>query len=222
MNDRSRVAGLLLAAGASRRLGEPKQLLRTVDGEPLVCVMVQRLLDAGCSHVFVVLGANVEQVQLALAPVMDTEAMRGIVQCIEHAGWAEGMGTSIAAGVAALEAAPEAALETADIKHALQGALIAACDMPSVTSAHLRALIEASASTSFMRPSASVYGAPNGEQIVGIPAVFPSSDFAALRNLSGDRGARALLRETDIPLIALAGGDLDLDTPDDVRRWRTS
>lgn len=215
MSQRLTVTGLLLAAGASRRLGHPKQLLETADGVPLVRSMVQRLLDAGCSRVLVVLGANAESVRLALAPYVDVSDSRAAVECIEHLGWADGMGTSIAAGVSALDAgeAPDAVL-------------IAACDMPSVTTAHLRTLIDSSSTNSGHRRSASVYGAAHGEEIAGIPAVFPYADFPALRQLSGDRGARSLLRDAlrnaDIPLIALAEGDLDLDTPDDVRRWRSS
>jgi molybdenum cofactor cytidylyltransferase len=53
----------------------------------------------------------------------------------------------------------------------------------------------------------------------GIPAVWPRADWPALRQLSGDRGAKALLRG-DEAAVPLAGGALDLDTPDDVQRWR--
>ncbi|MFO0001749.1 MAG: NTP transferase domain-containing protein, partial [bacterium] len=82
------IAGLLLAAGGSRRLGEPKALLLDATGEPLVARVVQQMGEAGCAEVVVVTGAARDRVRAALArtgcPVP--------VTIVEHDGWAEGMG----------------------------------------------------------------------------------------------------------------------------------
>ena len=115
------MAAVLLAAGGSTRLGEPKALLTDADGVPRVVRVARDLAAAGCAPVLVVVGARSEAVQAALAG----EA----VTVVAHPGWAAGMGSSIAAGVAALGAHPEGA-------HA--GALLVApCDMPGATAAHL-------------------------------------------------------------------------------------
>ena len=125
------------------------------------------------------------------------------------------MGTSIACGVQRL-AAPE--LDTID------AVLIASCDMPSVTTAHLRALIDAAPSGS--ERVASAYAGPDGkagdEPVRGIPALLPRADWPALAALDGDQGARALLRQAQTHTVLLPHGTFDLDTPADVARWRSA
>lgn len=88
-----RVAGLLLAAGAGRRMGGPKALVE-LDGEPLVRRGIRLLADGGCSPVVVVVGAAAQEVRPLCSGA----------QVVEAAGWRAGMGASLQAGLRALDA----------------------------------------------------------------------------------------------------------------------
>ena len=92
------VAAVILAAGASSRLGRPKQLL-TLNGRSLLRRTVEAATNAGCAPILVVLGAHAGQL------TGETGALSSPVRVVINENWAEGMGTSLAAGVAALEAA---------------------------------------------------------------------------------------------------------------------
>ena len=192
------VAAVLLAAGGSTRLGEPKALLTDADGVPRVVRVARDLAAAGCAPVLVVVGAQAPAVGAAL----DGEP----VHVVTHAGWAAGMGSSIAAGVTAAMGLPAAARAGA--------LLIAPCDMPGATAAHLAWLVEASGGGTWRVASGYADGAR------GIPAVLPRHDWPALQALDGETGARALLRGPDVAIVPLADGDDDLDTPGAVVAWR--
>jgi CTP:molybdopterin cytidylyltransferase MocA len=193
-----RVAAVLLAAGASSRLGEPKALLAEADGVPRVVRVARDLAAAGCAPVLVVVGAHRAVVEAALVG----EA----VTVVPHPGWAAGMGSSIAAGVSALDTHPEGAYAGA--------LLVAPCDMPGATAAHLAWLVEASGAGMWRVASGYTDGAR------GMPAVFPRADWPLLQGLAGEGGGRGLLREGAVVVVPLADGDHDLDTPDAVRAWR--
>lgn len=207
------MAGLLLAAGASRRLGQPKALLRAPSGAPMVAEMVERLLTGGCETVVVVLGAHADVVDVALAPVRLTQP--GRVHTLRHVQWADGMGSSIAAGMRALRER----LAEGSVPYA--GALLATCDMPAVTASHVAAL-HRQWRHDLRQRVASRWQDDTGAEIVGVPAILPVDDWLTLANLSGDQGARALLRAPDTSRVDLPGGALDLDTPADVERWRAN
>lgn len=199
-------AGILLAAGGSSRLGSPKQLL-TTHGVTLVARAAQQLLDAGCHPVLVVVGANATHIRDAVAMLP--------VQCVENPQWNQGMGTSIAAAVRVLNATPG----HAPSGHGPTAVLIASCDMPSVSTDHLLALLSAPPTDARV---ASAYNGPDGAEVRGIPARLPHTDFGALAALGGDRGARDLLRHESTRTVALAQGGFDLDTPEDVAAWRAA
>jgi CTP:molybdopterin cytidylyltransferase MocA len=163
-----RTAVIILAAGASRRLGRPKQL-EPWDGVPLLRRAVLTALDAGVGPVVVVLGCLADECRAVIA---DLDA-----QVVVNGGWEEGMASSIRAGVAAVELLdpPSEAL------------VIATCDQPAVLAAHLVALARAVAE------GADAAGS-GYEGIVGVPAVFGRSLWSELLKLSGDVGGRELLR----------------------------
>jgi molybdenum cofactor cytidylyltransferase len=177
-------AAVVLAAGASRRMGSPKQLA-VLGGETLLERAVRVARGAGCQPVVVVLGAS--------ADVIRAGCVLGDAEIVVNQDWAEGMGASVRAGVGAL---PD-----------VDGCLVMTCDMPAVTPAHLRALM---GSGGFM---ASSYAGRRG-----VPAYFPRSMFSELMTLRGDAGARDLLGAASA--IELEGGDLDVDTVEDLERCR--
>src|ERR1700722_12318441 len=110
--------GLILAAGASKRLGHPKQLVR-LGNETLLDRSVRIAREAGCEPVVVVLGASEDQIR-------DQCRLQDVL-IVSHPAWAEGMGTTLSRGVQAFE----------DV----QGILVMTCDMPAVTADHLRTLV---------------------------------------------------------------------------------
>ena len=96
------VAGLLLAAGAGRRMGTPKALLRDERDVPYVDRALGRLLDGGCDLVTVVLGAAADEVRAILDE--DGWCVDPAVDVVVAEDWAEGMGASLRAGLRALAA----------------------------------------------------------------------------------------------------------------------
>jgi molybdenum cofactor cytidylyltransferase len=179
-----RVAAVVLAAGESRRLGEPKQLVR-LGGENLLERAVRIAGEAECSPVIVVLGASAAAVQ--------SESALGHATIVMNHDWEQGMGGSVRAGVEAL--------------CNVDGCVVMTCDMPAVTAAHLLALMETG------EIAASQYGGRRG-----VPAYFPKESFSQLIALSGDTGAKELLRYGRC--VALEDGELDIDTPSDLARIR--
>ncbi len=176
------VAAIVLAAGASARLGTPKQLIR-LGTETLLARTVRIAFEAGLSPVYGVVPSD-----LPIQP-----APPGMVRVVNPDA-AEGMASSIRAGVRAL---------AADFP-TTRGVIILACDQPAVTADHLREL--ADGGTDIV---ASAYAGRRG-----VPAYFPRAVCEALLALRGDAGARDLLREARA--VPLPGGELDIDTARDL------
>lgn len=192
----SEIAAIVLAAGASRRLGQPKQLL-VHGGETLLARAIRLASEAGATPVLAVLGANFEIVcaSMALDPAIPVINER----------WPQGISTSIHAGLKALDVVARNAA----------GALILNCDQLRLTADHLRVLIQTFTAQSEASIVASAYAG-----VQGAPAVFPRCAFPFLRALAGDKGARALLLDPPCPLLAVPflGGEVDIDEPEDLTR----
>jgi molybdenum cofactor cytidylyltransferase len=159
------IPAVVLAAGASTRLGEPKQLVM-LGGETLLARAVRIAREAGCLPVVVVVGAEYVQ-------VLGNSVLGDVVTVIND-NWEEGMGSSIRLGVGALAFAAKDA----------EGVLLMTCDQPAVTAKHLFQL------TLRAELKASRYAGKNG-----VPAFFPKEYFGKLMELKGEAGARGLLAE---------------------------
>jgi len=116
-----KVAAVVLAAGASQRLGKLKQLIR-LGGETLVERTVRVCREAGCDPVVVVLGASADVVRRGCS--LESAVI------VVNDGWPEGMGSSVRVGVGVLGGGVE-------------GCVVATCDMPAVSPEHLRELMRA-------------------------------------------------------------------------------
>ena len=182
------IAAVVLAAGASTRLGEPKQLA-VLAGETLLQRAVRTAREAGCAPVVVVLGA-------AYVEILARSGLGDAVPAI-NAEWTEGMASSIRLGVRTLGLVAKDA----------EGAVLMTCDQPAVTAKHLGLLMMK------QEVKASRYAGRNG-----VPAYFPKKYFKRLMELTGDAGARDLLAGARSE--ELAGGELDVDTVEDLARAR--
>lgn len=193
--------GLLLAAGAGRRMGTPKALLRDRRDVPFVDRALGRLLDGGCGRVTVVVGAAADDVRALLddAGWTDDDA----VDVVVADDWAEGMGASLRAGLRALDTAP------GDVT----AVLVSLVDLPDVDEAVV-ARVLGSGDASDVLARASYDGTP------GHPVLLGRAHWAGVADAaSGDRGARDYLRDRDV--VTVECGDLasgrDVDTPDQIR-----
>jgi CTP:molybdopterin cytidylyltransferase MocA len=191
---RRRLACVLLAAGGSRRLGRPKQLVRS-RGRALLT----RAIDAARgalpnAPLVTVLGAEALRLR-ALLRRRDPEALP-----ILNAHWRSGLASSLARGLDALPGDVDAAL-------------VLLVDQPNVDADALQRLVAAWC----RRPSAPAAARYLGR--AGVPAILPRRSWRALRGLDGDLGARALLRgAATVTLVDMPEAELDIDTPEDAAR----
>lgn len=190
---------ILLAAGASTRMGRPKQLLELA-GRPLLVRVVEAALAGPVWPVVVVLGAHAEAIRPALA--------RLPVLVAENPAWAEGMASSIRAGLATLR----------QFSRSLDGTVIAPCDQPAFSAETLHRLIAAQQATGAGIVAARYAGRP------GAPALFLRTHFPALAALTGEAGARGLLHGEAGPVATVDFPELahDLDTPEDYAAAQTA
>jgi molybdenum cofactor cytidylyltransferase len=182
---------VMLAAGESRRFGGIKQLAQ-IDGEAMVHRAARTALAAGATLV-VVTGANAKRVDMALSDLP--------LASVHHAGWADGMGSSLAAGIRYVVD-----------HHALtSGALLCLADQPLLDASFYSGMLARHA----QEPQRILATRQNG--MAGPPVLFPRDCFAELLQCSGDRGAHALLRREAERLDLFPSHDpVDVDSPDDL------
>jgi molybdenum cofactor cytidylyltransferase len=180
---------ILLAAGASSRLGKPKQLL-LYKGKTLLQHGIQVAIDTGSKAIVAVLGAN--------ADFLIKETANQSIEVILNKDWNEGMASSIRCGIKYLqEKVPE-----------VDAAIIMVCDQPHVTTQLLKDLVIKYQETG--KPIV----ASSYENNQGTPALFDKTIFAALRELKGDVGAKKIMKAKPdlVVLVNFPLGNIDIDT----------
>ncbi len=194
-----RIGVIVLAAGGSTRLGQPKQLLR-IEGVPLIVRVVAAALDSPLWPVVVVVGSAAVAIRKELA--------RHPVLIAENPVWMEGMASSLRTGIATL----------ASFSRTLDGALVALCDQSAFSRHTIECLLQKAPPHLDGHIVASRYA-----DRLGAPALFSRTYFPALANLSGDEGARHVISAasqagmvTTVDLPELAD---DIDTPQDLARF---
>lgn len=192
--NRPKVHAVLLAAGRSSRMGGPNKLMAEFEGEPLARRTVKMALASRAAATVAVVGHQAGRVR---------DALDGLpVTIVDNPAFAEGLSTSLRAGIAALPA--DAA-----------GALVVLADMPGVTSADLDRLLTAFESAG---GAAIVRATHDGKR--GNPVILPRSTFDAIAALQGDTGARHIVEGGLAEVIDVEIGQaasLDVDTPDALR-----
>lgn len=190
-------AAVVLAAGASIRLGQAKQLIE-VEGESLLRRTTRLAVEAGCAPVVVVLGFEAERMRAELAGLG--------VETVENVEWRAGMGSSLRCGVFSLargEAGPD-------------NLLLLVCDQARLTVEHLRALLARHAG------GGSAITASQYAGRAGVPAVFAAALAQELLECGGDRGAREVIRRDPerVQTIEWPEGAIDVDGPEDLLTLR--
>jgi molybdenum cofactor cytidylyltransferase len=190
----SQVAAVVLAAGSSRRMGQPKLLLRW-RGSTLLRRAARAALGA-CARVVVVVGPDAERMR---------EELRGLaVEVVVNPDHAEGIASSLRRGLRSVQDAA--------------AVLVTLADQPAVTSGHLRRLVEAYRTSGARVVAASYAGT------AGVPAVFGRELFVELLSLEGDAGAKRVVERhrDEAVLVPVPEAAWDVDTPEDWQRLRST
>jgi len=192
MNGSEQNAIILLAAGESSRMGQPKQLLQ-VRGKTLLRHAAEEALDSLLGPLVVVLGAFEEKMVAALEGITYDR--------LNNDHWQEGMGTSISTGIQHVQ------LTYPDCR----GAIVMLCDQPYVDAFLLEKLVH-TYHRSHKPIIASAY-----KGTLGVPAYFHHSYFDLLAKLEGKTGARKLIQahSQDAGAVSFPLGGIDVDTPED-------
>jgi molybdenum cofactor cytidylyltransferase len=190
------VALIILAAGASTRLGTPKQLL-TYGGQSLLFRATQTALASVCKPVVIVLGAYAEALKQEVKDLP--------VEVVENSNWTEGMSSSVRTGITALNS----------FSDQIDAAVLMLCDQPFVSVDVINNLVEIYRVTNKLI-IASEYG-----EALGVPALFSRSLFEELVILKGDVGAKRVIikHSSEVYKVAFSRGAIDIDTPQDYQEF---
>jgi len=183
---------VILAAGGSSRIGQPKQLL-PFRGKTLVRAVIDAACQAGCSPVVVVIGSNGEKIhpELTHANVME----------VQNTNWQRGIGSSIRSGVKALtDHAPD-----------VEALVLLVCDQPAMNARVIEGLI-ATHETTKKEIVASSYA-----DTVGVPALFDRFFFERLLSLGDEAGAKSIILQNPerVAQFTFPEGAIDIDTWED-------
>ena len=192
MSSSENIGVVILAAGASTRLGEPKQLLEYHHKN-----LLQRTIDAAVNSaantVVIVLGANADEVS--------GEIDRSGINVLINTEWEEGMASSVRNGLN----------ELLFISPFTDAVILMVCDQPYVSSELVNDLIDKQKET-----GKSIVACNYGETF-GPPALFHKTLFHELMHLEGDVGARKIIQHhsNEVATILFTKGNIDIDTKED-------
>jgi len=185
---------VILAAGASSRLGRPKQLL-PYRGKTLLSHTVNEAINANADAVVVILGEE--------ADIFRKEIDEKKVLVAVNSGWEEGMASSLRQGLETL----------LNSKPYIDAVILMVCDQPYISSSVLNELI-----TTQQKTARQIVTCSYGEAI-GPPALFHKKYFPDLMNLKGDAGARKIIQQNmnDVVTVPFPEGNIDIDTEEDYK-----
>lgn len=190
---------VILAGGASTRLGKPKQLLQ-YRGKTLLNHAVDEAINAKADAVVVILGKN--------ADLFQNEIDKEKVLVVVNKEWVEGMASSVRLGLDTL----------LKIKPYIDAVIFMVCDQPHISSSILNELI-----TKQQKTTKQIVTCNYGESI-GPPALFHKKYFRDLAKLNGDVGARNIIEQNihDVATILFPEGKIDIDTEEDYEALKKS
>lgn len=187
---------LVIAAGQSKRLGQPKQLL-TFEGEYLINRLLKTINAAGQFPTILVLGAQAELIQGKLAPSK--------VEIVLNVDWQTGMAGSISTGVKYIQR-----------QHPnIDGLMIVVCDQPYLQTSHINALLELQQQTE--KPIVASYYAG----VPGTPVLFHAVHFESLVKLTGEVGAKMIIQQNkdEVASMLFEEAAIDIDTEEDYQKF---
>lgn len=197
-----RVAVMVLAAGRSTRMGGPNKMLADANGQPLVVHAVKAALASQAVEVVVVLGHMADQVKAAIVQAVPTSRLRFVI----NPDFAEGLSTSVRAGIAALG-------------KDIDAAIVQLGDMPGVNSALLDRLMAAFSPVEGRSICVPTVGGKRGN-----PVLWDRRFFPEIAKVEGDTGAKHLIGEhADLVCEVEMTGEAaitDIDTPEALAAWR--
>jgi molybdenum cofactor cytidylyltransferase len=192
--DGGELAVLILAAGPSSRMGQPKQQL-SIDGKSLLARTAETALLSKVGKVTVVIGASEEVHRHLLQKVP--------VEIISNPDWQTGMGSSLKKGLQqAMSRNPR-----------MEAILVMVCDQPFLRADHLQSLVKK------YRETNSLVVASAYSNTTGVPAVFNQQLFNEILQLHDEEGAKKIIQQHGAESVDFPGGDVDLDTPEDYKNF---
>jgi len=183
---------IILAAGSSSRFGNTKQLLH-FKGKTLLAHTIKEAAEAGAQPVVVVTGANADEIS--------KEIQKERVEIVFNKNWEQGMASGIVIGLQ----------NAIRLNKGLQNVIITVCDQPFVSSSLFQQLIQEQIKNK-KHIVASAYA-----DTIGTPALFTAKYFPGLMGLTGDQGAKGLLKKysEDLATVDFPDGYIDIDTQED-------
>jgi molybdenum cofactor cytidylyltransferase len=184
---------IVLAGGSSTRMGQPKQTL-IFKNQTLLQRMVKEAASINSGPVILVLGANAQLFQEGFENA----------STVVNENWQDGMGSSVYCGLKKL----------LEISPSAEGAIMTVCDQPYVTGSLLQKMVDTHQQSG--KPIVACYYADT----IGTPVLFHHSIFSELLQLSGDKGAKQIVKKDKerVALVDFPPGAVDVDTEEDYAR----